>query len=362
MKSLDFNRCAFSICTAMILLAGCGAFRQAQDGVQPPIAAPGMVPQSFAGAPGRSLVHRAGMYRVLYSFAGGSDGEAPLASLIDVHGTLYGTTYAGGAYGNGTVFSITPSGTEQVLYNFAGSPDGASPAASLVDVNGTLYGTTTEGGAYDGGTVFSITPAGTEQVLYSFKGHDGYYPSASLISVNGTLYGTSQGGGSGYGTVVRIRISTGKGRVLHSFTGRPDGAYPAASLINVKGTLYGTTSGGGASTCGGSGCGTVFSVSMAGAEHVVYSFSGPFRDGQNPVASLIEVSGALYGTTYAGGKNDQGTVFCITRAGGERVLHTFSGGSGWGPSASLIDVNGTLYGTTHIGGTYDRGTVFALSP
>src|SRR5713101_6648096 len=109
---------------------------------------------------------------VLYSFTGGSDGGTPLAGLLG--GTsLYGTTSADGAYGYGTVFALTPpataggSWTEQVLYSFAGGSDGSDPVASLItDKTGTLYGTTP-------GTVYSLippnTPGGswTHTILYS---------------------------------------------------------------------------------------------------------------------------------------------------------------------------------------------------
>jgi uncharacterized repeat protein (TIGR03803 family) len=45
-----------------------------------------------------------------------------------------------------------------VLHNFGSRGDGAYPGAALLDVNGTLYGTTVNGGTNDGGTVFSIKP------------------------------------------------------------------------------------------------------------------------------------------------------------------------------------------------------------
>ena len=78
------------------------------------------------------------------------------------NGTLYGTTYLGGAHGYGTVFRITREGIEHVLYNFAGYPDGKYPWGALINVNGTLYGTTSSGGTfstYDSyGTIFALTP------------------------------------------------------------------------------------------------------------------------------------------------------------------------------------------------------------
>ena len=150
-----------------------------------------------------------------------------------------------------------------MLHTFGKGTDGAKPAASLIDVNGTLYGTTASGGAYKGGTIFSITPGGKEKVLHSFGyGADGAYPVASLIYVNGALYGTTENGGAsnfcggGCGTVFSITTS-GSESVLHSFAGNGDGIYPAASLTDVNGTLYGTTTSGGLY---GNCCGTVFSL------------------------------------------------------------------------------------------------------
>jgi uncharacterized repeat protein (TIGR03803 family) len=194
-------------------------------------------------------------YQSLYSFQGGSgDGANPQAGLLDVEGTLYGTTESGGPNGYGTVFAIAPSGTETVLHYFGtGSGDGTFPQAGLINVNGTLYGTTFQGGTHDLGTVFAITPSGTETLLYSFMGKcngsctDAAYPLAGLLDVNGTLYGTSQqGGANNLGTVFTITPS-GTETVLYGFKGGKvrDGQFPQAGLINVKGTLYGTTYEGG---------------------------------------------------------------------------------------------------------------------
>lgn len=119
-----------------------------------------------------------GQEKVLYAFKGGSnDGANPLAALIQVHGKLCGTTaYGGGGLGCpavytdsycGRVFSVTLSGTERMLHAFDGNSDGSVPQASLLNVKGTLYGTTVEGGStgatgcggyYRCGIVFSIKP------------------------------------------------------------------------------------------------------------------------------------------------------------------------------------------------------------
>ncbi|MGA7202939.1 MAG: choice-of-anchor tandem repeat GloVer-containing protein [Candidatus Cybelea sp.] len=351
--------------TIAALLAACG-------GSQPPIRALGPTAQTPAARSRASV-----SYGVLYSFQAGGSGEAysPLAGLINVNGTLYGTTELGGdsgcsAQGCGTVFKITPSGTETVLHSFAGgSGDGAYPFAGLVNVHGTLYGTTFQGGANNIGTIFKITPSGTETALHSFGPYDsgdGAYPSSALLNINGTLYGTTERGSmyceATCGTIFSITTS-GAESVLYSFKGGSDGDGPPAGLINVGGTLYGTTYSGGTDADG-----TVFSITRSGTETVLYSFKGGSGDGAHPQAALINVNGTLYGTTNTGGvrcsgRGGCGTVFAITTSGLETVLYKFKGGSGDGahPQAALININGTLYGTTANKGEEKLGTLFAIA-
>jgi len=305
-------------------------------------------------------------YSVLYSFKRGvTDGADPDAELVSLNNELYGTTPSGGKNGSGTVFSVSTSGTERVLHSFSAN---ATPLSGLIVVNGTLYGTTDEGGAVGAGTVFSITTAGAEQTVHSFQeSPDGANPYAGLLNVNGELYGTTydDGGGKNYGCVFALSTS-GAEHVVYSFgsvANGPNGAYPAAPLIEVNGELYGTTSGGGASQFG-----TVFQVSPAGVERVLHSFGGVSNDGQYPAAGLIYVNGTLYGTTPYGGASGHGTVFKLTTTGQETVLYSFRGSpDGAYPLSSLTYVNGTLFGTTSSGGGgggYCQdgcGTVFKLS-
>src|SRR3989442_831738 len=107
----------------------------------------------------------------LYS-SGGSDGADPNAGLIaDASGNLYGTTNSGGANGYGTVFKVTPTGTETVLYSFTGGSDGTYPLAGLIaDASGNLYGTTYFGGANCYAAVLNAPPAGTNGMPYSSTG------------------------------------------------------------------------------------------------------------------------------------------------------------------------------------------------
>src|ERR1700729_3441658 len=95
--------------------------------------------------------------------------------------------------GCGTVFSVTGSGSEHVVYNFKGNfndaGDGSWPFAGMTSLNGALYGTTSSAGAHLQGTVYTVTTSGTESVLYSFAGGtDGSVPEAGLTALNGKLY------------------------------------------------------------------------------------------------------------------------------------------------------------------------------
>jgi uncharacterized repeat protein (TIGR03803 family) len=304
MGILAFIRSAVSIGLAIALLAGCGG----TDSASPLPIQPMTQRQSRVHATGNG-------YKLLYNFEGGTDGEYPSGGLTSLKGVLYGLTSSGGGgtYGKGTVFSITPSGTEKVLYRFQGGNDGANPTGGLLLVNGSLYGTTQNGGStygycYSGcGTVFKVSTSGEEQVLYEFQGgNDGYFPSGDLTALHGVLYGTtSNGGGSG---------------------------------------------------CGGHGCGTVFSITAAGTETVRYRFKGG-KDGVTPNGQLLALGNVLYGTTYSGGhcviQVGCGTVFKVTTSGHETVLYRFKGApyydyskDGGNPAAGLLALNGTLYGTT----------------
>jgi uncharacterized repeat protein (TIGR03803 family) len=316
-------------------------------------------------------------FTTLASFNGG-DGSNPDEGLVQAtNGDLYGPTYSGGVNGGGTVFKITPSGTLTTLYSFcsqSGCTDAADPFAGLVQAtNGDLYGTTVLGGAYNDGTVFRITPGGTLTTLYSFCSQsgctDGQFPYARLVqATNGDLYGTAQLGGThGKGTVFKITPS-GTLTTLYSFcsqSGCMDGEYPEAGLVQAaNGNLYGPTGQGGAE-----GYGTVFKITPNGTLTTLYSFCSQSgcTDGEWPSALVQATNGNLYGTTYAGGANNMGTVFKITPSGTLTTLYSFCSQSGCtdgrGPYAGLVQAtDGDLYGRTEYGGANGYGAVFKITP
>lgn len=316
-----------------------------------------------------------GVETVLHSFAlDGVDGFAPFAGLVmDKSGNLYGTTTEGGPNHGGTVFEVTPSGTETVLYSFCSQTnckDGRIPSGGLIiDSKGDLYGMTNNGGANGGGTVFKLGVDGTEKVLYSFCSQpgcaDGETPEGGLIRYKGYFYGTTnQGGANGVGTVFKLN-ARGRETVLYSFANNgTDGYGPLNGVVADKnGNLYGTTV---YSALGGYG--TVFKLGADGGETILYNFCPKKEncpDGSQPSSVILDKKGNLYGTTFQGGAKVFGTVFEVTPNGTETVLHSFTqhNGDGAYPDAGLlIDKKGNLYGTTEYGGAYSHGTIFKLTP
>jgi uncharacterized repeat protein (TIGR03803 family) len=371
---------------------------------------------------------------ILHKFRGGSDGEAPSGLVSDGQGNFYGTTIFGGIDGYyGTAFELSPSGKgwkETVLYRFTGGADGAFPMYSnlIFDSLGNLYGTTYEGGTYNYGTVFELSPVGsewTESVLYSFTSYDAGCPLNGLIRDSaGNFYGThacEYGAGicgvfelslSGntwteqqiYSVVLPDQSTTGlaiddagnifgvghsiafelypNGRggwtptVIHKFGSHPLGYIPEGGpVLDKAGNVYGTTIEGGAY-----GYGVVYKLSPRKkpgpyTETVLYSFTGG-QDGACPVWGLVfDAAGNIYGTTdYCyNGKVTVPTVFELVapvRKGSyqQKTLWTFDGTDGGDMGGSIVmDSAGNLYGATNNGGLqcpddFTCGLAFKITP
>ncbi|MBV9718073.1 MAG: hypothetical protein JOZ77_02055 [Candidatus Eremiobacteraeota bacterium] len=303
-----------------------------------------------------------GKEKVLHSFH--YDGYYSAAPLLRRGKTFYGTTAGGGSHSSGSVFSLDANGRENWVYDFKGAPDGEAPYAGLVELGGTLFGTTEYGGSggacgnYTCGTVFQISTSGHERVIYSFQGGgDGENPLDGLINLNGKLYGTAYGGRYKGGIVFSL-TAAGKKTVIYNFRNTPSDGQEPNGLVALGGKLYGTTVFGGTENEG-----TVFSVSLAGKEQVLHSFGASSGlDGSNPQTALIAYNGQLYGTSSQGGVGRNGIVFEISTTGSLKVLHSFTGPDGSDPIGSLLEVGGKLYGTTFGGGNDDDGVVFELTP
>jgi uncharacterized repeat protein (TIGR03803 family) len=209
--------------------------------------------------------------------------------------------------------------------------------------------------------------ARTGIVLHNFAGQpaDGSNPDANLIfDAEGNLYGTTSGGGGrNFGTVFEIG-SDGTEKVVYSFGSHSgDGIGPEGGLImDAEGNLYGTTYAGDQIE---TGYGTVFEITPAGKEKLLHKFSERGNGGCLPEAGLVfDLEGNLYGTTTQCGRGGDGTVFEITTAGKFKVLYSFGSQPGDGSfpqSVLVLDREGNLYGTTYYGGISGSGTVFEIT-
>lgn len=170
--------------------------------------------------------------------------------------------------------------------------------------------------------------------------------------------------------------------VLYAFHGGVDGAYPAAGLTFMGGMLYGTTSNGGTSSLShgegcdyiGTGCGVVFSASLAGTETVLHSFQGSVAGGATdghaalPLSGLTRVGNMLYGTTYWGGSLGSpcdwgcGTLYSVNAQGTVTMLHGFVGSDGAYPDSGVLLLGNLLVGSaSYGGGTSGFGATFEVA-
>jgi len=335
-------------------------------------------------------------FNAFRTFTNTPDAGFPEAGLAVSGNGFFGTTFAGGVNGVGSVFVAGTNGSSSLIQSFAAvsqdeatNSGGASPSALLALSGNTLYGTTAAGGAAANGTVFSLSTNGSVfSDLHDFSlpdsntgtNTDGALPCGGVILSGSTLYGTASGGGTGSAGVV-FSINTGGGSfaVLHNFTPldpvsatNADGAFPCSGLILSNGVLYGTTSAGGTG-----GKGVVFSVGADGSGFAIlhnFSVTDPLTktnlDGASPCAPLALSGSNLYGTASAGGANASGTVFSIsTNGAGFQTVYTFTAMNpstgtnrdGALPVAGVLPLGNSLYGTTFSGGPGGEGTVFGVA-
>lgn len=324
---------------------------------------------------------------VVYSFSG-TDGSEPAAGLVQGRdGNFYGTTYQGGPaysglngnFGYGTVFQLTPAGSLVTLHSFSnpdGNEDGYNPSCALIQgisPDNNFYGTASQGGEANAGTVYSVGPGDTGfTVLNELSGGFGYPQSGLLETSDGTLYGTGPGtsdyeDGGGEGGYFSL---TTTGANFQSYEYDLDGSVnPVAPFIlGFDGNLYGSTYNGGAN-----GDGSIFTVapgSPLAFPNQMYSFGNTNGDpdGRFPVAAIYQApDGSLYITTSFGGTYDAGTVDKFTLNNGVLILDwtaSFNDGTnGSDPMGPVIMASdGYLYGTTIAGGDDENGNIYQIDP
>jgi uncharacterized repeat protein (TIGR03803 family) len=259
-------------------------------------------------------------------------GANPSDLIEGAGGVLYGTTYYGGGnHDGGTVFALAPpppgkkQWTETILYSFFGGNFNSHPTSVIADSTGALYGEA-------GSAIFKLTPptpgspGWTESVLYQFR-PENYLTGGLLVDAKGDLFGVTELSPlAPHGTVFElIPPTSGNGpwtkKTLYAFTGGADGSYPIAGVSqDATGALYGTTyAGGGSPNCGfdgGVGCGVVFRLTPPAAGQTAWTESVLFAfnntDGAVPFAPLLLIGGAVYGTTTYVASQNSGEIFQLT--------------------------------------------------
>ena len=307
----------------------------------------------------------AGQLNTIYSFCpltGCADGASPLGGVtLGFDGNFYGTTQGGGSHGAGTVFKVTPTGTLTTLWNFANGTDDSVPFyTTLQGQDGNMYGVSAA--QYNGqyGAFFKVSAAGVFKALKDFAYTNGANPNLPTQGTDGNFYGTAQGGGDPTCKcgVVYKATAAGAITVLHNFKGYPtDGYRPLAVLVQgYDGNFYGTTYQGGAKNFG-----SVFKITPSGTFTLLYSFGSVAGDGLKPITGLtLGTDGNFYGTTGNGGTKNFGSLYKITPAGSESVLYSFcsvSCNDGFAPATPLVlHTDGKFYGNTN--GNSLGGSVF----
>jgi uncharacterized repeat protein (TIGR03803 family) len=299
----------------------------------------------------------------------------PFAALVEgPDGALYGAAAYGGDNLQGALFRLDKAGSNfSIIHHFRGAPfgeppenfDGATPRAELiVGSDGALYGTTSAGGVSQQGTVFKITPDGSNYtILHSFgtAPDDSGNPCAALLQArDGFLYGTTSGADTNPGTIFRVAMQGGSFDTLFHFPEDGSrGAAPCAAIIEpLPGILLGTTTSGGTSNLG-----TIFKINSEGSNQVVlHSFSGGRQDGSAPAGRLVLNGGTLYGITSSGGSNYSGTIFSIRQDGSKYAVRFSFGAHGTDPIGALAPAgHGRYFGLT-TGGGLGYGTLFCWRP
>jgi len=295
----------------------------------------------------------------------GTNGANPQGSLTLVGTTLYGMTQNGGANNDGNIFSFNTSDSVFTdLYDFNGT-NGANPQSSLTLVGTTFYGMAQNGGANNDGCIFSFNTSNSAYTdLLDFTGTSGAYlganPQGSLTLSGTILYGmTNRGGAHTDGCLFSFNTNGNAYTDLLDFSGMT-GTHPYGDVTISGTTLYGTTTSGGTN-----GDGNVFSFNTSGdvyADLVDFTGTSGAYPGERPTGSLTLSGTTLYGMTYRGGANNDGTVFSLNTVGNVYTdLLDFNRSNGKNPNGSLVLSGATLYGMTNSGGANSGGVIFSLN-
>jgi uncharacterized repeat protein (TIGR03803 family) len=197
-----------------------------------------------------------------------------------------------------------------------------------------------------------------EKVIVSFtaEGSVGHTPTGALIPDGaGNYYGVNGNGGLGGGTVYEISPSAEGGWTAKWIDDlQPNSHLNTALVMDSSGNLYGTLYAGGTNTCTDGyndySCGAVYELSPNGSgawtENIIWNASQ--AEGWRPYHLIIGPDGNLYGCTYWAGEGEAGTVFELQHTGGQWT-HSILTAARRRPDSLVFDKAGNLYGTNYYG-------------
>jgi uncharacterized repeat protein (TIGR03803 family) len=285
-----------------------------------------------------------------------SDGWVP-SDLASDGKQLFGTTTAGGAYGNGVIWDLL-GGAFDKRHDLSSAKDGAS-GRGVVLGGDQLYGVAFAGGAGNGGTIWSLDTVTAEfTTLHSLSpASDGKAPVGRPVLAGNMLYGTTSAGGANDGGVIwSLDLTTNNFKTLHEFAAASDGDSPVSDLMLSGNLLYGAAAEGGAN-----GAGSVWSFDILAGTFTNLHDLDPLLDGDY-TTGFLQDGDNLFGIAANGGAYGDGTIWSLDTATGYfSTLHAFQADTdGNFPAGHLVLDGKTLYGGTLFAGQNNGGTLWAV--
>lgn len=241
---------------------------------------------------------------------------------------------------------------------FGFSSDDDALNTPVADASGNLFGVDFGGGVDTDGAIYKIA-AGSQTVttLASFLSTNGKGPQPNLVvDGSGNVYGIAYQGGAqpDDGTLFEIPAGTSTITTLVNFNGAGNGAVPYGGLLLASnGNIYGSTEAGGSNNDG-----TLFKFNLQTQTlTTLYSMSSSYYQ---PSMLARDGSGNLYGTLYEGGTDEDGAVFKLTPGGVFSTIVNFNYTNGSEPTGLVVDSSGDLFGTTTEGGSDGGGTLYEI--
>jgi uncharacterized repeat protein (TIGR03803 family) len=311
-------------------------------------------------------------YKLLHQFYVGEHSYGGL--VLASNGFLYGTIDLGN--GSFSIFSYDPKlNMYKLLTTVSNQTLGYNPQSTLMQgSDGKLYGTTYSGGIYNDGVIFSFNiNNNTYTKEYDFNHNVNSLitrPKGGLTQASGIIYGFSGFDSNGKALVYSFNPSTRILSVVHEFPANYFRNYDAQPTLTVDffGTkIYGVTSG----SSNPQQNQKIFYITILDKSyHESFTFTG--SDGDGPAGGLLNYNANhFYGITKAGGISNNGVIFQYdaSKFGGFIKQHDFAGGSeGAIPISNLTYVSctakpakpGTISGKKDV--ICNKKTKYAIAP